>query len=186
MAANPITITDYVNPIECVFNKYNDHLRPKELKHKSSQPILKTNTITVSNSPSRKESNNHILNQPRMRFKAKSDIERVLEERIKQNKQTVKKEKVPNYIKTEIITDNKLLARNENYEVVLDHDCSISVPLADSDVKKTKIQRVERLSHFKQKHLDKSETQMLLKLYKHNKTHFKGTVDLANSQGLFN
>jgi hypothetical protein len=184
MAENPITITDYKNPIECVFNKYDDHLRPKALHHKSSQPSLKTKTITESNSPSKKESNNHILTQPRMRFKAKSDIERVIEERIKQNKQVIKPEKIQSYVKTEIVFENKVSTKNDKYEILLDHDSSQTVVIrGESDGKKTNIHRRDCLSKIKQKYLDKTETQMLVKLYKQNKTHFKGMNDIAVTPG---
>jgi hypothetical protein len=184
MAENPITITDYKNPIECVFNKYDDHLRPKALHHKSSQPSLKTKTITESNSPSKKESNNHILTQPRMRFKAKSDIERVIEERIKQNKQVIKPEKIQSYVKTETVFENKVSTKNDKYEILLDHDSSQTVVIrGESDGKKTNTHRRDCLSKIKQKYLDKTETQMLVKLYKQNKTHFKGMNDIAVTPG---
>ena len=182
MATHPITITDYIRPIECVLNKEHHYGRNKDKSQAISKNLVNDvqtqNNLNIDLYSSTFLQKEMKLVQPGMRYKAKSGVKRILEERNKQNTFKIstsmkKKEAIDLLLKPKIITR---AMTEQIYIIEKDEEPQPPKIIVNNNIFLSKA----NLSKSKEKNLDKLETKLLLNLYKH-KTHFKGATDFALS-----
>ena len=202
MAYDPITITDYVNPVNCVMNKQyfnvnrNDFNSTKEsLNKKNKTTTTSTNKEIIDKFSANDYIDHKPIFQPGMKFKSKSQKERE-EERNRENK---------NGIKINSYVENLLEEKHPIYKQIVENEKKNNYSRKNNVIPKPKISLVKedinnkedylyksnksrsisntsniKVSRAKKKSLDKIEINILDRLYS-RKTHFKGAFDFALS-----
>ena len=199
MAHNPITVTDYVNPIDCVKNKqhiidYNNPCVPNinsnifvlnrklssdlydYTKHKQIiQPGMKFRYLADKERLHEElERDKQIKNE--LRHKAKSELLKNIDERNQQNnileKSTVTSMKSN---RNSLISMAKFVTMKTDYEDKNDENLSETNKI-NSDVNITPKHVRSNFRKIKEKKINKVKT---INFQSKHKTHFKGAIDFA-------